>query len=614
MTFRHTDHRAPAVLVLLACAALLPGGPRSAGADAPPPGHVDLARLAWAGPAAERADRATLDATLDSLRREADGAALTAPRLLRLLRLADRARTLTAWHADYYHLRAALDTRDLESPRAEDALETATDRAFEPFQARIAGLDEATLRGWLEQEPGLAPYRPFLAERRRQGARALAPGAAELGTAATGWQFPLYQRLVERTDFGTVTGPDGPLDVRRQRIAIAASPDSALREEGMRKLVAGYARERDLYAFTLLQTVQAQNDLARAYGQADRPAQAYDQRHLGVPEVRALIAAVRARGAIFQRYETALARSRAVLAGQPPPRLTLPRLAQAMRAALAPLGPDYAREVDALLDPANGRLELGPGEHRQAGGFSFVLPGGAHGVYLDGFEGYPADVSRLAHECGHALHYRTYERAGAPAVDGPAFGEAAALFGETIVLEHLARTAPDAAASLAWRQSELRFLLEVFLGAKDAELEQTIYDAAAAGRLASADDLDALTARVDSAYTLDRRPEMAGRWIRASLLFEDPLYYSNYLYSGLILTALYQQFERDPRRFAARYLDFLRQPSSTPPREMLQRTLGIALDDPALLEDAFALLEREVAAFEADVDRVAQGRGSGARR
>ena len=594
--------RGCSALAALACVAALSCAP-SARADSTSACHVDLAKLAWATPEAERRDRRTLEAALDSLRREADVTTLTAPRLLRLLRLADRASTLTGWHGDYYHLRAALDTRDLASAQEEDALTTAEDKSLESLRARLVKLDDEALGRLLAQEPRLIPYRYFITDQRRLGERRLAPGAAELGSLATSWQFPLYQRLIERTDFGTVQGAAGPLEVRRQRIAIAASPDSAVREEGASKLAAGYAQSRDLFAFTLLQTVDAQNTLARSQGYPDRPTQAYDARHLRTIEVRALIAAVRARGAIFQRYEAALARWRAALGGREPPRLTRQQMMDAMRAALSPLGSEYAQELAELLDPANGLLELGPGEHRQAGGFSFVLPGGAHGVYLDGFEGYPADVSRLAHESGHALHKRIYEREGAPRVDGPAFSEVVAQLSQLLVPEQLARTAANPADALYWRQQSMRYLLEVFLGAKDAELEQSIYDEVAAGRLKSADDLDRLTARVDSAYTVDHRPMAAGRWMRASLLVEDPLYLSNYLYSGLILAALYQQYTADPRGFTPRYLDFMHQPASAPPREMLMRTLGIALDDPALLRDAFALLEREVAAFEAEIAR-----------
>ena len=52
----------------------------------------------------------------------------------------------------------------------------------------------------------------------------------------------------------------------------------------------------------------------------------------------------------------------------------------------------------------------------------------------------------------------------------------------------------------------------------------------------------------------------------------------------------------------------MRQPASAPPPQMLKRTLGIALDDPGLLQETFTLLESEVAAFEAEVAKV-EGRG-----
>jgi oligoendopeptidase F len=600
------------VLAAVSCGAVLlvPALLRAAGpppATLPSAAHIDLARHAWPTGEAERGARGVLDATLDSLTRACAPAPATGAGWLQALELAGRARRLAERHGDYLHVRAAMDNRDLESARAEEAIYASLGKAEERLRGVLVGLDSTALERRFAEEPRLAPWRDFIREQRRLGARPLAPAAAELGTLATSWQFPLYQRIVGETDFGSVPGPAGPLDVRRQRIAIAASPDSTVRETGFQMLAAGYARHRELYAFTLLQTVEAQNALARAQGYRDRPAQAYDARQLGTSEVRTLIAAVRARGAVYRRYEDGLARARTVLEGKPQPRLTRAQLAAAMRAALAPLGPVYAQDLARLYDPASGLLELGPGEHRYAGGFSFGLPDGSHGVYLDDFAGYPADVGRLAHESGHALHFLSFERSGAPAVCEPAFPEVVAQFGEFLVCDHLARTAASAVDRLAWRQQSVRKLLEVFLGAKDAELEQAIYDGAAAGTLHSADDLDRLTARVDSAYTTDHRPVMAGRWMRVSLLVEDPLYLSNYLYSGLIMAALVERLERDPAAFAPRYADFMRQTSAAPPHDMLRRTVGISLDDPTLLEDTLTLLEARVAAFEAEVR--AAGRG-----
>jgi oligoendopeptidase F len=573
----------------------------AAGAAPPPAHHVDLARWAWATPADERVARRDLDAARDSLEEAVRAAPASGERLLGILRLADRTRALTRTHGDYFHVRAAMDTHDEASARAEDSLATATDQAFEALRSMLSGVDERSLAALFAREPRLAPYRAFVEESRRRSARPLAPEAAALAALATSWQFRQYQRLVERTDFGTVTGPDGPLDVRRQARAIQTSPDSALRDQAMAKVAAGYASQRDLYALTLLQAVRAQNGVARARGFSDAPTLVYDSRQVTPAEVRALIAAVRPWGRLFRRYEAALSRSRSALRGARPPQLSLEATRTAMRAALSPLGPELARELETMLDPASGRLELGPGEHRQAGGFSFALPAGTHGVYLESFGGLPAEVSRLVHESGHALHYTIFESGGAPRVYRPAFPEAVAQFGEVLVADHLARTASSAADALYWRQLLLLKSLEVFLGARDAELEQALYDGV--DSLGTADALDRLTARVDSAYTSDRSPAAAGRWMRVGLLYEDPLYLSNYLYSGALIAAFQRLYVADPAGFVSRYSAFMRESSAAPPREMLRRTLGLALDDPEQLAGSMRALESQIAAFEVDVAR-----------
>jgi oligoendopeptidase F len=578
--------------LLLSILALLAG--TAARAAEPETHHVDLARWAWESPASERRDRALLAAAIDSLARATRQPPPSAPGLRELLRLADRVSVLTRWHGDYLHLASSIDTRDEASARAEDSLGIAEEAALARVQAVLQRLDARRLETWLAADPRLAPYRAFVAESRRRGARPLSTTEQELANQATSWQFRLYQSLNEHLEW--------PLDPR----ALQASPDSALRAQAQAKVSEGYARNRDLYAFALQRTVRAQNAAARARGFPDAPALYYDRRQWTTDDVRGLVAAVRARGAVFKRYEAARERARALLRGAPAPRLSLAETRAAMRDALSPLGPELARELEALLDPASGRLELGPGEHRRRGGFSFALPSGPHGVYLDGFGGTIPEVSRLVHESGHALHYTLFESAGAPRVYSPAFSEAVAQFGEVLVAERLASTAPDPAVAIAWRQQFLIKSLELFLGAQDAELEQSLYDHV--DSLDTADALDRLTARVDSAYTSDRRPGAAGRWMRVGLLYEDPLYLSNYLYSGFLITALHRRFVADPQAFAPRYAAFMREPSAAPPAEMLRRTLGVSFADPAVLRDALQLLETQIAAFEAQLDRYAAAR------
>jgi oligoendopeptidase F len=531
---------------------------------------VDLARWAWASPAAERADRAVLTATLDSLVRAAGTPLDSGAKLRDLLRLADRTRTLTRGHADYLHVLSSIDTRDEASARGEDSLSNAEDQAFARVQDVLQHAEVRDVESWLADDPRLERYRAFIAESCRRSHRPLSANEQELATQATAWQFRLYQQLEEDTTLN-----------------------------------------RDLCAFALQHTVRAQNAVALARGFPDAPAYFYDRRQLTSDDVRRLVAAVRAHGMLFKRFEAARSRAYALLRTAPPQALSLEATRTAMRDALSPLGPELVRPLEQMFDPANGRLELGPGDHRRRGGFSFALPHGPHGVYLASFAGSIRDASRLVHESGHALHYTVFEAGGAPRVYSAAFPEAVAQFGELLVADRLASTSRDPAAALGWREQFLLKSLEVFRGAQDAELEQALYDSP--DSLDTADALDRLTARVDSAYTADRRPDAVGRWMHVGLLYEDPLYLSNYLYSGFLITALYRQYVADPARFAPRYLAFMREPAAAPPAEMLRRTLGVSFDDPAALADAMRLLETQVAAYEAELDRYAAARPAPAR-
>jgi oligoendopeptidase F len=109
------------------------------------------------------------------------------------------------------------------------------------------------------------------------------------------------------------------------------------------------------------------------------------------------------------------------------------------------------------------------------------------------------------HESDHALHRRLFAEQAQTHLQGPALSEVVALFGEILLADHLATTATKPSDAILWRRQFLSKILEVFYGAKDAELEQTIYDSVSAGGAATADDFDCITRRVDSAYSIERR-------------------------------------------------------------------------------------------------------------
>src|SRR4051812_22528887 len=513
--------------------------------------------------------------------------------LLAVLRIADSAILESRRQGAYFGLRAARDVHDAEAEAWGDSVSRVSGAIAVALSRSVVAIPQRTLDRWLTASAELGAYRFALLDMRRSAPRLPAHDAElvqELAPEITGWQSPLYQQLVDRTDFGSVQSGARTLDVWRDRTAIASDSSRSVRREGYQKLYAGFARQRDLYPFLLLRTVESRNRLALSLGEASAPAQVYRSRYLELSRVRALLLELRKRAELYRRYlrlRADFARKREGLdeAGPwdltggsrlRPPRFSADSARVIMRTALAPLGGEYAAELDSLLDPRAERLDLAGGEHRASGGSSVGFPGTPTGVYLFGFEGYYTDLSRLVHESAHAMHTRMMARGRIPPAEASGanyLAEAVALFNELIVADFLHSQATDPAVRQFYLERFLDKAFELVHGAQDADLEQAIYDSAAAGRLATADDLDSLSSQVMAPYTIWDRgmPERRERWIYARLLYNDPLYLVNYLYSGAIALSLFQQFRQEPRSFSARYVRFLKDGYSAVPAEMLKQ-------------------------------------------
>ncbi|MGN6391944.1 MAG: M3 family metallopeptidase [Gemmatimonadales bacterium] len=564
--------------------------------------RLDYRRNFFDSPAAEGLDRRALGAMLDTLTTLVPRFSHSAVALEQGLRLADRLDAALVRHDTYLKLRVADSTLDDASREARAALSARVGPVLDGEQRALATIDPKTLERFVRRRPGLAGYRFAIAEARRTAGRRSTPAVdsvlGALEPVATGWQEELYQRLLARTSWGTVQTAAGARDVFQQSGALQADPDSSVRAEARRRLDQGYQSQRELYAFSLVATVRARSAVARLRGYPDAPAAVYASRALVPDSVRAMIARVRAHAGLAKRY--LLDRRRT--AGRSAPAVSLDSALAAIRAALAVLGPEYARELASLTDPANGRLDIGPGPSRQATGFSWESPDRATGVYLYRWDGQVGDISRLAHEAGHAMHRRLMSLAGVPRTyaGGPLLAEPAAQFDELLVTDYLARTSTDPALRTAALARFIDVGLDAVYGAQDADLEQQIYDSVAAGSVRTADDLDRITARVDSAYSVPLEGDAAGhRWMRVRLMWEDPLYLSNYMYSGMLAVAYFARYASDSSRFVPAYLSLLRGGWPAPADALLRRHLGIRLEDPALVSEAFGVLERKVEELEA---------------
>ena len=381
--------------------------------------------------------------------------------------------------------------------------------------------------------------------------------------------------------------------------------DQKGREEAFKQDYAGSAAHRDLYAFGLMRLALARDRLARVHHFADAPSEAYFGSYWSRAEVDNLLEGLAQHSSLYERYQ----RLRADYLKQGanknwlPPRYTIDQASEIIRQALAPLGQDYGRELAALLDPANGRMDIVPGEHRKRGGFSKGFTGTDSVFYSAGFAGSYNDLRILTHESTHAVHRQLMNRSGVlPAyAEGPHYlFEAFAIFNEFLLPDYLYNHETDPLRRQFYLE---RFLegkgLEMFRVAPEVVVEHAVYEGVRNGTIKGADDLDALTQRAYSRNSAsDKSDELKTQWMTITLMYEDPFYDINYVFGALLALNFYEMYSRDPERFVPRYLALMKNGFDAPPAVLLQRFLDLDLHDPRLIANALRVIENKVTLLE----------------
>jgi oligoendopeptidase F len=585
---------------------------------------ADLSRYYFKTPAEEVAARAELNVALDQMGRF-KGHLNSAAQLLGVFRQQDVVQKLSARHERYLHLRCALNRKDVacDTDKSLES-EVAAKTAF--LDPEILAIPEDRLGAFFKEEPALAEYRFALSGIWRAQPHLLPEAGQalldEFQPQIGDWQFDLYEQVVAGISFGTVQTSSGPLDVVRQRNLIAADSDGRVREEGFKRRFAGFASQRDLLAFALIHTVQAQNLLAKAHHYTDAPARKYDSLYFKPEETRSLLALMAQRGDVVKRYETIRSQDfergyhqpahawdmSAPEPGFTPPITSLSEARAVFHEAFAGLGREYQTEFDALVDPSNGRADILPGgaANRYGGGFSVGFPGSTSMLFYGRYDGTFKDLSVIAHEGGHAVHHELMNKNGvSPSyAQGPHFlFESFAEFNELVLADFMAEHAATPELQRYYRERWMNIKgLDAFYGAQDAVLEQAIYEGVSAGTIRNPDDLDALSLKIDAQFSQfpASTPEVRTSWAMDSLMFEDPLYNVNYVYGGLLALKYYQLYSTRREWFVPRYIALLKNGFNQPPAELLNQFLGIDLSGPALLNDDLELLNRRLDQLEAN--------------
>ena len=286
--------------------------------------------------------------------------------------------------------------------------------------------------------------------------------------------------------------------------------------------------QRELYAFTLLRLARNGNAIAQLQGAKDAPAAAYARSGLTRDDVNKVLDAVAAHAGLYKRY---------LALGNPPanpPSFSFDDARRIILASVGPAGAAYHRDLEALLDPANGRIDLGPGERRMRGGFSKGFAGFPSVFYMKDWDGSYNAMRIVAHESTHAIQRQLMSDHNVPPVymSGPSFlAEGYAMYHELLLAESLAHG--ENKAFFLRQFLDGKGLRIIFVAAAEAQLEQDVYDGVANDTIHNADDLDALAQRTAARFGIEKLD-----WKAIPLMYDDPFYDFNYTLGGLVALSL----------------------------------------------------------------------------
>jgi oligoendopeptidase F len=551
-----------------------------------------------------------------------------------LLDYLQRAETLLGQLQRHYAYLNLMASRDLDDRAAADAGDQA-DNAIHQLSGTVAQalrtLGEATFAQDAATLPALKPYAylPELAARdvSHQLPKDQQAIVDQLADPAQANLWTLYQQTLRSTPFPKVSTGAGELDARKDAGVLSENPDRAIRRAAWEGRWDGYASRENIYAGILLGIVRLNDRVARLQHFPDAPSMVYFNRNLDRTQVSDALAAIETHAELFKGYQRLRAQHIAAmtgitevrswdlslpLPGFTTPRMTLDQTRATALSALAPLGPDYVAHFRALLDPANRRMDVAAETGKRTnGGFSVRAPGIPTGLFVESYgQGFLGESRRIIHEGGHAIHGQLMNDSGVSPfyTRGPNWMfEAIATLNEFLLYDYLFQNSVDPKAQAFYLEALIDDItFQLFGSAEEATLEQSIYDGVIAGQIKNAADLDALTQSIWSKYEVwpSLEPQLAHTWTSKGLMFQDPLYLVNYLYSGLLATKMFDLLKQDPASFQKRYAALLRGGFHAPPEELLRNFFGRDLPQRQLVDDGMQILQQRVSSLAAVYQKI----------
>lgn len=509
---------------------------------------------------------------------------------------------------------------DTQSPPAKDLLDktrnwgTELHNLLQFFDLEIKAIPDADFQRLLDSKD-LERYRYFLSRERKFAPHTLSEPEERLMalksiTGDAAWS-QLYEEISALIRVHvSVDGELKELSLEEAR-ALATHPDRALRERARTAVMSAFAeREHVLtYIFNTVYQDHAQDVALRQYPSAIAPTLLGDD--LDAKVIDALMTAVESAYPLAQRYFKLKAKALGLsdfasfdtLAPYAKSERTVSfgEGRELVLAAFDSFSPDFARIARDFFDAR--RIDVPPEPGKRGGAFCAGLGPDLPTYVLLNWTDRLDDVSTLAHELGHGIHFVLAGQAQSPFNYHPItpLAETASTFGEIVLTNHLLAQEKDPAVRLQLLANRLEDAIgTIFRQVMYTRWELNAHAKRAEGIVSPEAFSDLWMAEHRKLYGDAVRMIELDRWGWSSIphIVLYRFYCYSYAFGQLLVYALYQHYRDQGEAFVPKLLDVLRAGGSAAPQEILAG-VGVDITDPGFWSKGLTLVEAMLEEFEA---------------
>lgn len=275
--------------------------------------------------------------------------------------------------------------------------------------------------------------------------------------------------------------------------------------------------------------------------------------------------------------------------------------------ALAPLGADYSRRLEHMLE--GGWIDVYEGESKTSNPYSMNVYG-VNPFILMNWDGTLRDVFTLAHELGHALHsmYSSEDQPFSTHRYSTFVAEVASIFNEELLLDHMLKNSTDPLERIALLDQAISNLSGTFYRQSMlADFEYRIRSMVEQGRPVNLASLKNLMSELNQSYYGDKinaHPYSDITWARVMHFFQLKYYVFQYATSYAASSHLFNQITgsapQQRNQALHKYQNLLKSGGSDYPINLLKEA-GVDMSRPETLEAVVHRLENLVEQLETEL-------------